>query len=206
MEEDKIIIDVDLKVEDAANFQKVFFFSKVSPVSLIIINSGLLLMAILSIIVQPPFGYTPALAVMFLLIPACFLYFVTFGFKKAAASNFKTNKLVQKTQRYEIGTEDIKISSESGSSIIKWHELYKAMEIKDGFLLFISKQQAYYIPKRYFGENSGLIDMMRKYISFAPVPREGNKFFSKVAHFGCLIYIVIFFIILLIVTLISTGS
>lgn len=206
MEEDNIIIAVDLNLEDAVYFQKEYFHKLVSPAMLIIISTILLLISIVSIISEPPFGHTPALTAAFLVIPALFLFLETIGFKKGAANSFNTNKLAQKTQKYDIGAEDIKVSTESSNIVIRWNELYRAREAKEGFMLFTSKQQAHYIPKRYFVNYPGQIELMRKYISKVPTPKEDRKNAFSFLKGSFLIYIIIFVIVFFFISILTSPQ
>ena len=58
---------------------------------------------------------------------------------------------------------------------MKWSGLYKASEIKESFLIFISKQQAYIIPKRYFNSTGEQAELMRKFMSQTPKPKDYTK-------------------------------
>ena len=206
MNTSKITVEVSVNQEDIYNFQKAVLFKNISPGFFIIISIIFLLIAAAAIIEKPPFGRNPAFAIILILISAFFLIGIPSAFKRGAANAFKTNKLLQKTQKYEIGDAGIEVSSESGQGFVKWDEIYKATETKDSFLFFISKQQAYVIPKRSFNENAQDIEFLRKYMKAAPSAKE-DKFlgiFKKGLGWGCIIYILLFFVILIILLLYST--
>ena len=201
MEECKLVLEVDLNVEDLYRFQKEIFYKKLSPGGLSAIGILFLLMAICSIIRKPPFGIDPILTMLLILLPLIFLITVPLALKKVAIRNFNTSKLLHKTQKYQIGNEGIEISSESGQAFIKWNELYMATETKDGFRFFISEQLAYIVPKRCFDQDEEIVKLLRSYIKNAPIPKGDKKkrFSMKNIGIGCLVVYILLFLAVLVV-------
>jgi hypothetical protein len=79
-------------------------------------------------------------------------------------SNFKkdveSNRALLGPLHYSLSNNGIDINSPSTSSHTKWSNIFQAKETKENFLLFISRQQIYLIPKRSF-QNDQEIDSFR---------------------------------------------
>lgn len=208
MDKSRITVEVSLSQEDIYNFQKAVLFKNISPSFFIVISIIFLMIVVTTIIEKPPFGSNPIFSIILILISVLFLIGIPLIFKRSATNAFKTNKLLQKTQKYEISDDGIEVSSESGRGFVKWDEIYKATETKDSFLFFISKQQAYAIPKRFLNGDAQSIEYLRKFIKLAPVAKEdkflGVGIFKKVLGVGCIIYVLLFIVILLILLVYSS--
>lgn len=209
MDNIKITAEVNLTQEDIYSFQKAVLYKKISPGFFIATSIIFLVIAVVTIIEKPPLGSSPLLTILLILFSLLFLVFLPSALKRGAANAFKTNKLLQKTQKYDIGDDGIEVSSESGQGFVKWDEIYKATETKDSFLFFISKQQAYVIPKRCLNENIQDIELLRKYMKDAAPTTKEDKFpglgiFKKGLGLGCIIYVLLFVVILLILLVYSS--
>ncbi len=197
MEKEPVIVKVDLTSDDVYKFLKSYMINGVSKSYLAIILFVLFLQIVNSIMVIIKGDYSEqniSRLLLLIVIPLLIFIVVLLSLKKSAANTLKTNKLIQKTQEYTISDEGFNAHSESAQAFIKWSEMYKATETRDCFLFFIAKGQAYIIPKRYL-INGKDIEIIRKAIKLAPVPKGKNMFIK-----GLLIYILIFIIILLFIT------
>lgn len=67
-----------------------------------------------------------------------------------AGKNYKSNKAFNENLSYEFNLEDIIVKGESINSTSKWNSLFKVVETSNWFLLYNSKQTAYFIPKGRF--------------------------------------------------------
>lgn len=200
---DKVCVDVLLAEQDVLNYQKAA--AKKAPVA-IVAAFGLILLVIGAYRIITGEAFVRIDQDQFLLIPTilqivlgAFFLSIPFTMKRAFLKSYKTNKLLQKTQSYELNQEGIHITSEFTNSSIKWSDLYKAMNTKMNFLLYLSKQQAYVLPKRCFA-NTEELRYVEEIIKLAPVPKERIHFF-RISRWGLLIYIALFVIILLILFL-----
>lgn len=93
------------------------------------------------------------------------LYLLWFGKRL-----LKSNKLYKYEQTYRFDAEGIFNKSEVGEAQIKWNDLYKVAETKKVFLLYISRYQAFIIPKKEIKEDKEiqyLKDLLRKSVSKA---------------------------------------
>ncbi len=61
---------------------------------------------------------------------------------------FESDKYLQEEQSFEIDDKAIKVSSNSINSVYKWSELYKCVETKGYFFIYIANIKAIIIPKR----------------------------------------------------------
>ncbi|HEY9062307.1 MAG TPA: YcxB family protein [Pseudobacteroides sp.] len=68
----------------------------------------------------------------------------------------KSNKLFRYEQTYIFDDEGIFNKSEIGEAKIKWKDFYKAAETKKAFIIYVSRYQAFIIPKREIKENQGI--------------------------------------------------
>lgn len=198
MEQEVIKKDVDLTPEDLYGFQ-VHLLKKGFKPSVIIMTamvfSVLLLMALTSdaSVLEKAFR-----AGLVFIVPAAFIAFVFRALKRSSINAFKDNKLVKQTQRYIMSEEAVLVESDTGYSNIKWEDLYKAEEAKENFLLYLSKQQAYVIPKRYFEGQPQQLALMQNLLSKAPKPKQDKKS-GQILLWGFLIYLVIFIVILTVI-------
>ncbi len=198
MEGKSVNIKVDLTEDDVYKFLKSYIINGASKIYLAIILFVLFLQIVSYImgIIRGDYSEQNIIKLFLLIIIPLIIFFVILiSLKKSAANSLKTNKLLQKTQEYTISSEGFNGYSESAQVFIKWNEMYRATETRDSFQFFIAKGQAYIIPKRYLC-NSEDIEIIREAVKLAPVPKGKNKFI-----WGLLIYILIFIIILVVITL-----
>lgn len=195
----EVKIYVNLTEEDIYKFNKSFFVQTIKPSSLIILALFYLLWIIApitSLITQSGYILSSILAIF---IPILIVCLIIIGFKSSSKKSLSTNKLLQKTQSYIINQDGVKMISESSEGFIQWNEFYKAMETKESFMLFISHQQAYLIPKRFMNNDSEQENFVRACIRNVPAQekkRKSNKILKMVLG-----YIALFVIILIIIVL-----
>ncbi|MCP4440126.1 MAG: YcxB family protein [Aureispira sp.] len=95
-------------------------------------------------ILQPSILHISIL-VIFTLIPTVFLILILY-----TAYNPK-NKSMYQRRHYEIDAETISVTSENGKKAVrKTSEILYIVKIKDNYLIFPSKTESFYYPKRGF--------------------------------------------------------
>jgi membrane glycosyltransferase len=67
--------------------------------------------------------------------------------------NFKTNKLLKDNLNYKVNNEFFEVQSINTNSKISWDKVYKVAESDRLIAVYISKAQAFLLPKHYLGEN-----------------------------------------------------
>ena len=207
MEQKDIFIEGNLTADDVYNYQKAVLFKRFSPLSLVIVIGFVLMVSIMNLVRGLQSNNLPIGTAVFVLIAVTFIVMFPKQLRKSSKVALETNKLLQKTQCYRIGNEGVEVSSETGKSFIRWNEFYKAIETKYGFALFLSKNQAYIIPKRFLSEESEKIELLRSYLKNAPTPKEEKKvfgIFKRGLNIGCLMYVLLFITILVILALYSS--
>ncbi|AZN39360.1 YcxB family protein [Paenibacillus albus] len=60
---------------------------------------------------------------------------------------YKSNKIIQKDQTIELSERGLHLTSVNSTSWIEWTDVYKAVESKSQYLIYISKNQAVVVPK-----------------------------------------------------------
>ena len=91
------------------------------------------------------------------------LYLLWFGKRL-----MKSNKLYKYEQTFRFDDDGIFNKSEVGEGKIKWNDLYKVAETKKTFLLYISRYQAFIIPKKEIKEDNEIHNLkvlLRKSVS-----------------------------------------
>lgn len=68
----------------------------------------------------------------------------------------KSNKLYSYEQTYIFDDEGIFNKSEIGEVKVKWKDFYKTAETNKAFIIYVSRYQAFIIPKREINENQGI--------------------------------------------------
>ncbi|WP_054958466.1 YcxB family protein [Paenibacillus dakarensis] len=71
------------------------------------------------------------------------MYFLT---QYQSFKHFRSDKLLQQKQNYEISDSGISVSSDSGTAHIQWNEIYKAAESKHIIALYTGKGRALVLP------------------------------------------------------------
>lgn len=197
MDNVNICVEVTLTEKDIYNYQKVFLLSKISIFDLVAVYIIILLYSVGSVVKNASNGINVLFPAILLIIPIVLVIMMPFALKKGAKNALATNKILQKPQRYEISPEGFSVSSDSGLSFIKWDELYKASELKESMVLFISEQQAHVIPKRCLSECAAQLEILREYMKNAPVPKKQKRslFLRKGTGVGCLVIILLLFVV-----------
>lgn len=164
-QQNSVSINVKLELKDFINFRKGTYFSSMLLVRVAIMF--IIYLAIFSTLysmyqiptVSGDIGSNGTLDKIFIfvfsLIVSIVVVVATFFLKPltimlSSKRYFNSNKLLQQQMRYDFGDVSFNLNSESGSANIKWENLYKVNEYKEVFALFISRLQAYIIPKRCF--------------------------------------------------------
>jgi hypothetical protein len=200
MDHDTIKVEVNYTPEDIQSFQKAHLYGRISRVRLVLISLLFIGCAVVLFLLEARDGEFPIVAFTLLMFPIIFLIVFPSAIKKNSKKMFETSKLIRNTQSFQIDQNAIKIFSPTTESNLTWDMLYKAVETKDSFLFYISNVQAHIIPKRYFNEEDDQVVLLRDYIKKAPIPKDDKKsiFSPKRLGIGCLIYVILFFVILLI--------
>ena len=85
----------------------------------------------------------------FLVIPTLLLLLLVSTYL-GAKKQMKSNKGLQESTRYSFSEDGIDAVAASSSGHTSWSNIREAYETKNNFLLFISNNQMYTIPKRFF--------------------------------------------------------
>ena len=85
-----------------------------------------------------------------LLIPWAILLLLIGGTYFGATRQLASSKFLHETQSYTFTGEGIEITAQSSSSRQSWENIREAFETKNNFLLFISINQIFIIPKGAF--------------------------------------------------------
>ena len=85
----------------------------------------------------------------FLVIPGLF-FFLLLSTYLGARRHMKSNRGIQEETRYSFSENGINAVAESSSGHTSWSNIRDAYETKNSFLLFISNNQMYTVPKRFF--------------------------------------------------------
>jgi hypothetical protein len=80
----------------------------------------------------------------------------------AARQIFRNNPHVRHPQTYKFEDENLTITGELFDATLKWHGLVEASESDADFFLFISKEQAYVLPKRVIA--AGQESLLREFL------------------------------------------
>lgn len=114
---DRVCIEVNITEEDMHKFQKAVLFQKVPLPAIIAIGVIFALFEIQNILNAVIKGENILFSVVILILPALFLLRIAWFLKKSPSEAIKTNKFLQKTQRYEISNEGMSIIRESSKKV-----------------------------------------------------------------------------------------
>jgi len=147
--ETTVEIDILLEFRDYLRANYWFIFRRFKLFLVIFFFSGVVypLLLLSGTASQRPtgssWGYLLPLAVLVLLFGGTY-----FNAKKQMASN----RLLSERVRYVFSESGIEATAPSSSGRIAWQNVYEAHEAKTNFLIFISKNMMYVIPKRCFAD------------------------------------------------------
>lgn len=65
---------------------------------------------------------------------------------------YTSDKFLQLEQTYDITVDSISVSSERSNTLVKWDEVYSLKESQDMFAIFLGKNRAFLIPKRFLDD------------------------------------------------------
>ena len=117
-------------------------------------------------------GYKPPALAFLPVFLVLFSIYVPFGVKKSAKNAWATNESLHHTQHYRItenGVSDV-------DSDYTWEDLYKVLETKSYFALFIFKDLAFLLPKRCFDDttNNMIRQILRRKIPSAKLKLQAD--------------------------------
>jgi hypothetical protein len=199
MEKDSIKLEINLTPEDLYTFQKSIITRALTPSSKAILIIAMIIFS-LGILLSEAYLATKLIRLALLFtIPALLAFLILGAVKRSSVNAFKENKLVLQTQRVTLTQEGIEVQSDSGYSNLQWEQLYRVTEIKESFLFFISKQQAFVIPKRYIVPYVEQYDLIRSFMMQAPTPKgdKTREKFYKYLLIGLIAFLAILGIIMI---------
>jgi hypothetical protein len=65
---------------------------------------------------------------------------------------FASDKFLQLEQTYNITADAISVSSERSNTLVKWDDVYLLKESQEMFAIFIAKNRAFLLPKRFLDD------------------------------------------------------
>ena len=92
--------------------------------------------------------------------------------------SFSSNKALREAMHYSFSDAGITASSASCNSYMDWDNIRRALETRHDFLLFVSRNQTYLIPKRAFRDDQQIASfksLMRSCLSSRAKLRRGSK-------------------------------
>jgi hypothetical protein len=147
---EKINLEVILSEKDIYEFQKSYLFKRVTLRQCLVLYTLFVLFVLLQITLDIRENPNVMKNIILILMPAVIVGGLMLFVKKAAKDMIKTNKLINLPNFYEIDDIGFNFQSENSNGNYKWEDLYKIKEVDSNFFLFISKHQAFIIPKRSF--------------------------------------------------------
>jgi len=107
----------------------------------------------------------------FLMIPGLVLLMLI-GTYWGTRRNLKSNKALQQRVHYNFTEQGIDVKGPISQGQSSWEMVRKAYETRSGFLLFISTNQMYILPKRYF-QSDRIVEEFRELLR-AELGREAR--------------------------------
>ena len=142
--ESNIKLTVKLELADYVRANYWFLFRKWS-MKIVLVFAGLLVGLFFYTLIQNPDSKPfPAL-----ILPAIVLVMIGSTYL-SAKRNMASNKSLQENIQYTFSKNGIDAVAQSSSGHTSWNNFLNAYETKHNFLLFISRNQMYTIPKRCF--------------------------------------------------------
>ena len=83
----------------------------------------------------------------------CFSFLIIFILSFQVNKNFTSNKLLQDELNYTINNEYFEVNSTNTNSKLTWDKIYKIAESNHLFAIYISKAQAFLLPKHFLNAN-----------------------------------------------------
>jgi len=160
--EQTIQIDSRLKLKDYFHASFWFSFNKIFVKLLVGIAIITLLLFLFAILQNPstvPFG---------LLVPSVIVLVIVLSIYLNARRGMSSNKSLRENIRYVFSHNGIDAIAESSSGHTSWNNMLKAYETSNAFLLLISHNQFYTIPKRFFRSGEQITrfkEMLRSHLS-----------------------------------------
>jgi len=150
MENDNPIIQIKLNFE-LKDFKDMYF----DRIGILVIVGILIIMLMMiaevviyiKIFEEPISASSFTRSIIFLIIFILVYLFIVYVIPRI---QFKTDKFLQEEQTVVFSSEKIKISSESNTLDLKWDYVHKIIEYKKIFMILISKNKAFVIPKKFF--------------------------------------------------------
>ena len=130
-------------------FKRRLWWKKYSNAYCLLIGVGMMVFAY----AQPALDWRSTFVItglVALLIPFAWLMLEKGFAKQMAKQIFRNNPHVRYPQTYAFEDENLTITGELFESHLKWLALVEAAESDTDFFLFLTKDQAYVLPKRFF--------------------------------------------------------
>ena len=144
-----IIKDIQIKLSDYRHFffQHTFKYHPAPKIIFFIIMFAFfLLVSYFSMRFNMNFLFYFSMIVIALF---CFSFLIIFMMGFQVNKNFTSNKLLQDALNYTINNEYFEVNSTNTNSKLTWDKIYKVAESKKIFAVYISKAQAFLLPKHY---------------------------------------------------------
>lgn len=164
--ESKIEVGVKLKLKDYLLASYWFLFRRWSMKLLLVFAFILAGLFFYTIIVEPnsrPYRMLILPSVVLLMVGSTYL---------SAKRNMASSKSLQENIQYTFSDRGIEVVAQSSSGYTSWGNIFSAYETGHNFLLFISRNQMYTIPKRCFrdaGQVAAFKQMLVRHVDKAKV-------------------------------------
>ncbi len=80
------------------------------------------------------------------------LIYLPISTKSRLKKLFASDKFLQLEQTYDITADSISVSSERSNTLVKWDEVYSLKESQDMFAIFLARNRAFLLPKRFMDD------------------------------------------------------
>jgi membrane protein implicated in regulation of membrane protease activity len=102
--------------------------------------------------------------------------FSIFSVRRAARKQYQSSKAMQAGSDLVMDDAGVRETSEFGSMVIKWEDIFKVMESDSAYYVFFSRMQAFLIPKRLISPDE---DATLRALIGQHIPAEKDKMMRR---------------------------
>lgn len=193
--EEKIEVDVLLELQDHMRFTRWVLFkgSRLIPYGSVFLFGVFPLLAFLLTFGSAlRAGRQPD---WILLLPSVVIAASVVSARIGTKRKFESSKILHETVHYTFSSAGVDNATSTSSGHVAWSNVIRSVETREDFMLFLSLQQAFLIPKRFF-PNSEQIDRFRALVARHVQPAPALKRLGGPIK-TLLLWIVIFIVVIL---------
>lgn len=159
--QESVNVNVKMDEKDIYQYGKYSFYKRPITILVFAINIIVLLIMLAIIILGNNFDVLPIFFLWVGLLLVIIFFTLPKSLKNSASRSVSSSDFKNEERQYTISNNGVSVVEEEEASITQWENIYRVVETKYNFQIYVDKIQAYLIPKRCFNGETEKINTLK---------------------------------------------